>query len=201
MIVVLQVKSVATSQARAPAAVRTSIPAQQRAPAQSAKAAGSKPAVPSTGSKVMTKDKEKKSFSSAGAYAGDDDINDVAAMGGVNLAEETQRILGSTEYVGTQIRSCKEEYFLGMGQLQQRIRTKMHKHGLDEPNNEVLAVISHAVQERLKNLVEKLAVITEHRLDMVKNDHRYEVANDVKGNKVIPLLSRLLYYCNCFVVH
>lgn len=35
---------------------------------------------------------------------GDDDINDVAAMGGVNLAEETQRILGSTEMIGTQIR-------------------------------------------------------------------------------------------------
>lgn len=36
--------------------------------------------------------------------AGDDDINDVAAMGGVNLAEESQRILGSTELIGTQIR-------------------------------------------------------------------------------------------------
>lgn len=41
--------------------------------------------------------------------SGDDDINDVAAMGGVNLAEESQRILGSTEYVGTQIRSCRDE--------------------------------------------------------------------------------------------
>lgn len=42
-------------------------------------------------------------------YSADDDINDVAAMGGVNLAEESQRILGSTEYVGTQIRSCRDE--------------------------------------------------------------------------------------------
>lgn len=52
---------------------------------------------------------------------GDDDINDVAAMGGVNLAEESQRILGSTKFVGTQIRSCKDEVFLHMTPLQQKI--------------------------------------------------------------------------------
>lgn len=200
-----QVKAAPTNQARTPSAVRTSTPAQSRTPAHAAKAAGSKPAVPSTSSKVVTKDKEKKSFSSAGAYTGDDDINDVAAMGGVNLAEETQRILGSTEYVGTQIRSCKEEYFLGMGPLQQRIRAKMQKHGLDEPSNEVMAVLSHSVQERLKNLVEKLAIITEHRLDIVKNDQRYEVTNDVKGKYLmfVWILSRVLQVRirNCLVCH
>lgn len=55
-------------------------------------------------------------------FRADDDINDVAAMGGVNLAEESQRILGSTEFVGTQIRSCKDEVFLHMTPLQQRIK-------------------------------------------------------------------------------
>lgn len=42
------------------------------------------------------------------------------------------------------------------------------KHGLDEPNQEVSALISHAVQERLKTLVEKLSVIAEHRMDFIK---------------------------------
>lgn len=114
-------------------------------------------------------------------------------MGGVNLAEESQRILGSTEFVGTQIRSCKDEVFLHMTPLQQRIKQignfififtingygviykliltyiiLASNHGLEEPNQEVAALISHAVQERLKNLVEKLAVITEHRIDLIK---------------------------------
>lgn len=53
---------------------------------------------------------------------GDDDINDVAAMGGVNLAEESQRILGSTQFVGTQIRSVKDEIFLHSVPLQNKIR-------------------------------------------------------------------------------
>ena len=46
------------------------------------------------------REKEKKTFSTGTYGGGDDDINDVAAMGGVNLAEETQKILGSTEFVG-----------------------------------------------------------------------------------------------------
>ncbi|XP_046827415.1 transcription initiation factor TFIID subunit 4 isoform X2 [Vespa crabro] len=136
--------------------------------------------VPSLVPKPTAKEKEKKTFSSAG-YTGDDDINDVAAMGGVNLAEESQRILGSTEFVGTQIRSCKDEIFLHMTPLQQRIKQIVSNYGLEEPNQEVAALISHAAQERLKNLVEKLAVIAEHRIDLIKVDPRYEVTQDVRA--------------------
>ena len=60
------------------------------------------------------------SFSSSSVA--DDDINDVAAMGGVNLGEESQRILDSTGFVGTQIRSCKDETFLLVQPLQQRLK-------------------------------------------------------------------------------
>ncbi|XP_043503739.1 transcription initiation factor TFIID subunit 4-like isoform X4 [Polistes fuscatus] len=136
--------------------------------------------VPSLVPKPTAKEKEKKTFSSAG-YTGDDDINDVAAMGGVNLAEESQRILGSTEFVGTQIRSCKDEIFLHMAPLQQRIKQIVSNYGLEEPNQEVAALISHATQERLKNLVEKLALIAEHRIDLIKVDPRYEVTQDVRA--------------------
>src|SRR5687768_5144530 len=63
-------------------------------------------------SKAATKEKDKKAATSSfyqhsmmssmgSSMYGDDDINDVAAMGGVNLAEESQRILGSTEMIGT----------------------------------------------------------------------------------------------------
>lgn len=99
---------------------------------------------------------------------GDDDINDVAAMGGVNLAEESQRILGCTENIGTQIRSCKDEVFLNLPALQARIRAITAERGLDEPSQDVAVLISHACQERLKNIVEKLAVIAEHRIDVIK---------------------------------
>lgn len=136
------------------------------------------PVTSQASSKATTKDKDKKTTSASfyqnsmssmsSSMYGDDDINDVAAMGGVNLAEESQRILGSTELIGTQIRSCKDEVFLHLPALQQRIRNIVAKHGLEEPSNEVNVLISHATQERLKNIVEKLAVIAEHRIDIIK---------------------------------
>lgn len=182
----VQVRTVAPGQIRQPITIRTTTPLPKQ-PIQAVKVQGVKTAVPSSNvSRPTTKDKEKKSFSSsssvaAAAYTGDDDINDVAAMGGVNLAEETQKILGSTEFVGTQIRSCKEDVLCSMPPLQQKIRQITSRHGLDEPNADVAACISHAAQERIKCLIEKLAVIAEHRLDIVKTDPRYEVTNDVKG--------------------
>lgn len=121
------------------------------------------------------KGKDKAFFSSqsaamsmASSLYGDDDFNDVAAMGGVNLLEESQKILGSTELIGTQIRSCKDEIFLHVPALQSKIKSIVAKHGLEEPNSEVAVLISHACQERLKNVLEKLAIIAEHRMDIIK---------------------------------
>lgn len=126
-----------------------------------------------TAGKSLLKEKEKKSTLQFNQpfvddkMAGDDDINDVAAMGGVNLAEETQRILGSTEMIGTQIRSCKDEYLVPMNLMQARLKSIAAKHGLDEPSAEVAAIMSHAVHEILKSLVEKLAVTAQHRIDLL----------------------------------
>lgn len=96
----------------------------------------------------------------------------MAAMGGVNLFEESQRILGSTEMIGTQIRSCKDEVFLHLPALQSKIRAIVAKHGLEETGADVAVLVSHAAQERLKNIVEKLAVIAEHRVDVIKVGRR-----------------------------
>ncbi|XP_022832428.1 transcription initiation factor TFIID subunit 4 isoform X3 [Spodoptera litura] len=141
-----------------------------------------------TPGKSLLKDKEKKSsgqFSQPfvdDKMAGDDDINDVAAMGGVNLAEESQRILGSTEMIGTQIRSCKEEYLVPTSLMQARIKAITSKHNMEECPPEVANLISHAVQERLKTLVEKLSTIAQHRIDLlIKSDNRYETTQDVKS--------------------
>jgi len=126
----------------------------------------------------VVKDKKPR-----GTYSetGDDDINDVAAMGGVNLAEEANRIMGATEYVGSQIRSCKDETFLQPNLLHKRISKMCRDKGLEPPSQDVINLVSHATQDRLKTLVSKLAVISEHRLDIIKTEGQYEVTQDVKG--------------------
>ncbi|XP_046807138.1 transcription initiation factor TFIID subunit 4 isoform X5 [Lucilia cuprina] len=167
-----------------------------RAPAKSSAASASKAAAKKKKDLADKEREEQKLTTSTSATSaasffqqpsismssyGDDDINDVAAMGGVNLAEETQRILGCTENIGTQIRSCKDEVFLHLPALQARIRSMVMERGLEEPSQDVAVLISHACQERLKNIVEKLAVIAEHRIDVIKLDPRYEVTKDVRG--------------------
>ncbi|KAJ3581299.1 hypothetical protein NHX12_016797, partial [Muraenolepis orangiensis] len=57
-----------------------------------------------------------------GAFKDDDDFNDVASMAGVNLAEESARILATdSELVGVVTRSCKDEAFLVTAALQRRM--------------------------------------------------------------------------------
>uniref|UniRef100_A0A182WKU7 TAFH domain-containing protein n=1 Tax=Anopheles minimus TaxID=112268 RepID=A0A182WKU7_9DIPT len=155
----------------------TSVSTNKTVTAKSQNLSGASKKKASSSSAASGADPESAASKRAGASAqsqfyhhhasmyGDDDINDVAAMGGVNLAEETQRILGSTEFVGTQIRSCKDEVFLHLPALQSRIRSIIARHGLEEPSNEVAVLISHACQERLKNIL----------------DPRYEVTKDVRG--------------------
>ena len=109
---------------------------------------------------------DKESFHSS--LRDDDDINDVAAMGGVNLVEEHQRILANEEFVGAQIRSCKDDPFLSVHSLQERLKKISLSHGLDEVSMDVVALVSHAAEERLKTFIEKLGIIAEHRIENLK---------------------------------
>ena len=56
---------------------------------------------------------------SGGSLSTDDDINDVTAMGGVNLSDEARR-LGS-EHVGSVLRSTRDTAFLQTGLLHQKV--------------------------------------------------------------------------------
>ncbi|UYV79817.1 Taf4 [Cordylochernes scorpioides] len=109
--------------------------------------------------------REKRSFGSLRTE--EDDINDVAAMGGVNLQEESQRIL-AVHSVGTQLRSCREEPFLFMGPLHARAVAIASKLGVTDISTEALNLVSHATQERLKDMVEKLGLLARHRRDNLK---------------------------------
>ena len=84
----------------------------------------------------------KSNSNNSYSVTGDEDINDVAAMGGVNLAEESQKMQATSGISGTQlIRSCgKDETFLQTGLLHKRISKICLENGLDEPSSELIAL-------------------------------------------------------------
>ncbi|CAN9498651.1 unnamed protein product [Ophioblennius macclurei] len=125
---------------------------------------------------------KKLSDPGGGTFRDDDDINDVASMAGVNLNEENARILAtSSELVGTKIRSCKDESFLPPGLLHRRILETAKKLGVSEVPLEVVNLVSHATQSRLRSLLEKVSAVAQHRADGGKDEERYEQSSDVRS--------------------
>uniref|UniRef100_A0A8D1VP79 TATA-box binding protein associated factor 4b n=1 Tax=Sus scrofa TaxID=9823 RepID=A0A8D1VP79_PIG len=104
------------------------------------------------------------------SFRDEDDINDVTSMAGVNLSEENACILAAnSELVGTLVQSCKDEPFLFIGALQKRILDIGKKHDITEFNSDAVNLISHATQERLRGLLEKLTTIAQHRMTTYKS--------------------------------
>ncbi|CAG5124131.1 unnamed protein product [Candidula unifasciata] len=163
------------NQVRPKVAPRATAPAARAIkPALSAALVKSEPSSPAAGHR------EKRKFESL--KDGDDDINDVATMGGVNLTEESKNILATTnaDFIGAQSRSCKDEIFLAASPLLRKISSIAKKYGIDDVSPTVVNLVSHALQERLRDMVSKLSTIAEHRVEIYKLDPRYEVESETK---------------------
>ncbi|KAM9444171.1 transcription initiation factor TFIID subunit 4 [Clarias gariepinus] len=126
--------------------------------------------------------KNKLKDASGGTFKDDDDINDVASMAGVNLSEESARILATnSELVGAVTRSCKDEAFLFSAALQRRILDIGKRFGVTDLGAEVVNLVSHATQQRLQNLLEKVTVIAQQKNMNYKEDARFEQVTDVRA--------------------
>ncbi|XP_060099855.1 transcription initiation factor TFIID subunit 4B [Heteronotia binoei] len=115
------------------------------------------------------------------SFRDEDDINDVTFMAGVNLSEESACILATnSDAGGTLTRSCPEEQLLSADVLKMKILETGKRHDIMEVNSDVLSLISHATQERLRGLLEKLAIIAQHRMMTYKDDKKYVMSSDIR---------------------
>ncbi|XP_055352411.1 transcription initiation factor TFIID subunit 4-like [Paramacrobiotus metropolitanus] len=113
--------------------------------------------------------------------ADEDELNDVAAMGGVNLNEESAK-LSSAELVGTQTRSIGDDHTLmAHDSVKRRVLSAVKGYVQDDLPGEVLTIISHAVEARLRNCCERLNIIAEHRSESVRGHQHYKVTQDIRG--------------------
>ncbi|KAK1804378.1 hypothetical protein P4O66_020386, partial [Electrophorus voltai] len=126
--------------------------------------------------------KQKLNDPGGGTFRDDDDINDVASMAGVNLNEENARILATgSELVGTQIRSCKDDTLLPAGPLHRRILEIARKLGVNEVAGDVVSLVSHATEARLRTMLENVSALAQHRADGCREEGVREQTSDVRA--------------------
>uniref|UniRef100_A0A3B1KGL7 Si:dkey-219c3.2 n=1 Tax=Astyanax mexicanus TaxID=7994 RepID=A0A3B1KGL7_ASTMX len=137
--------------------------------------------------------KQKLNDPGGGTFKDDDDINDVASMAGVNLNEENARILATgSELVGTQIRSCKDETFLQANLLHKRMLEIARRFGVNEIGGDVVSLVSHAAEVRLRSMLENVTALAQHRADSCKDEETLEQTSDVRTQlKFFEQLERL----------
>lgn len=105
----------------------------------------------------------------------------MTSMAGVNLNEENACVLASSALVGRLVQSCKDEPFLLIGALQKRILDIGKKYDITELNSDAVNLISHATQERLRGLLEKLTAIAQHRMTTYKANENYILSSDTRS--------------------
>uniref|UniRef100_A0A8C7IPS6 TAF4B RNA polymerase II, TATA box binding protein (TBP)-associated factor n=1 Tax=Oncorhynchus kisutch TaxID=8019 RepID=A0A8C7IPS6_ONCKI len=119
---------------------------------------------------------------SVGSFREEDDINDVASMAGVNVSEENARILATNSMlVGSVERSCQDKPFLSPAPLLTHILHTGEKFGVSEVGSDVVSLVSHATQERLRDLLEKVTVVAQHRKIALKEDYSHVQTSDVRS--------------------
>ncbi|KAG5281870.1 hypothetical protein AALO_G00049720 [Alosa alosa] len=125
--------------------------------------------------------KNKQKEAGGGSFRDDDDINDVASMAGVNLSEESARILATnSELVGAVTRSCKDEAFLFTESLRRKMLEIGRKYGISELGPDVINFVSHATQQRLQNLLEKVSEVAQQKNISYKEEERHDQVSDVR---------------------
>ncbi|XP_076135357.1 transcription initiation factor TFIID subunit 4 [Alosa pseudoharengus] len=119
---------------------------------------------------------------STGTFRDEDDINDVASMAGVSISEERARILATgAESVGLVVRSCRDQPFLCPTALRTRITHTAMSVGVCGLEGDVVGLVSHATEERLRDLLGKLSVTAQHRHLQLKDCWQYQQVTDVRS--------------------
>merc|ERR1719397_979590 len=96
--------------------------------------------------------------------------------------EESQKILATgADFMSYQTRSVKDQPLLDVDCLKSHIEQKVMKAGLHGVSADALTIVSHALEERLRTLLERLTACCLHRNDChLKEDVRYETISTVR---------------------
>ena len=111
-------------------------------------------------------------------------LQDIIQYVGVDLKEEAENILRghesfiSTSYhVGEDMRSSYE-YYLNVNSLKEHIQKHCKKNGLRAFHDDCFYVIAFAIKEKISRMIEKLSLISKHRVEFHRLRFKIRVEND-----------------------
>ncbi|KAL5251949.1 hypothetical protein ACHWQZ_G014926 [Mnemiopsis leidyi] len=122
-------------------------------------------------------DKYKKKYTLS---RDDTEINDVTSMAGVNLHEEAAKI-STQEQVSQEQRSTADVTMVTTESLSNKISRICERHGVSTFAADVKQMLSHALEARMKDLMERLVSINHNRLDLRKQDDQVIAVSDVRA--------------------
>ncbi|XP_065914277.1 transcription initiation factor TFIID subunit 4B-like isoform X2 [Dysidea avara] len=142
--------------------------------------------------KPLTRGKTKKDFSTFGDGHSDDEEEDME-VAGVNLQEEAVHFLPpSAIEADTSGKKIEDVLILDKELLRHKILAKGRLHDVTSTTDDTISLVSHATEERLKNILSKLAVISQHRTDILKDDAHYELKSQPRDQlKLLESIDRV----------
>ena len=109
----------------------------------------------------------------------DEDDSDITVMANIDLNHERLQ-MAPTQTIGDDVASIQDRTFLPLSELFRTVNSRALSYGIDTIEKEACMLISHALEERVRNVLESLSEVTSHRNLNLQDSEDYEVTGDVK---------------------
>ena len=109
----------------------------------------------------------------------DEDDSDITVMANIDLNHERLQ-MAPTQTIGDDMASIQDRTFLPLSELYRTVNSRAPSYGIDTIEKEACMLISHALEERVRNVLESLSDVTSHRNMNLLASGDYEVTADVK---------------------
>ena len=109
----------------------------------------------------------------------DEDDSDITVMANIDLQHERLQ-MAPTQTIGDDVASIQDRTFLPLSELYRTINNRAPRYGIDTIEKEACILISHALEERIRDVLDSLSEVTSHRNINLQASEDYEVTGDIK---------------------
>ena len=110
----------------------------------------------------------------------DEDDSDITVMANIDLQHERLQ-MAPTQTIGDDVASIQDRTFLPLSELYRTINNRAPRYGIDTIEKEACILISHALEERIRDVLDSLSEVTSHRNIGLQASEDYEVTGDIKN--------------------